>query len=70
MIQPQLISTKSVATRSRKNIFNNNNNINDSVNSSNLITNRSGLDGSIDKSRSRSKSKLGDLLKSSRDKKH
>ncbi len=68
MIQPQLISTKSVATRSRKNIFNNN--INDSVNSSNLITNRSGLDGSIDKSRSRSKSKLGDLLKSSRDKKH
>ena len=61
MIQPQLISTKSVATRSRKNIFTND--INDSVNSSNALTNRSGLDGSIDKSKSRSKSKLGDLLK-------
>lgn len=52
-----MISTKSVTKSRRNKIFDNENN--SIANSSNIMTSRTNLEGSFERSRSKSKSKLG-----------
>lgn len=62
-----MISTKSVTKSRRNKIFDNDNN--SISNSSNIMNSGAYLEGSFEGGRSKSKSKLGELLKESREKK-